>query len=69
MNLDFSFFNSSFTVIKFVFEAFVSSLGSEFTTIIYFAIIIGSVSTTFGLGVSAIKNASRSSAAKERKGG
>lgn len=55
MNLDLGFFYSAFVVIKFAFSSLVSVLGENFSTIIYFAIIIGSVSTIFGLGISLVK--------------
>ena len=64
MDLDFGFFYNSFVVIKYVLNSLIGTLGEHFNTVIYFAIIIGSVSTIFGLGVSIVKRSTNS-----KKGG
>ena len=64
MHLDLGFFYSSFSVIKFVLNSLIGTLGEHFNTVIYFAIIICSVSTIFGLGVSIVKRSTNS-----KKGG
>ncbi len=64
MDLDFGFFYNSFVVIKYVLNSLVGVLGSAFDTVIYFAIILGSLSTIFGLGISIVKRSTSS-----KKGG
>ena len=59
MNIDLGFFYNSFVIIKYAINSLISVLGENFNTVIYFAIIIGSISTIFGLGVTLIKRSNK----------
>ena len=52
MSLDFGYFTAAFSVIQYVFNLLIGSLGEHFNFVIYVSLIGAAVSVIFGLGVS-----------------